>query len=804
MKWQGLSEAEVLKQKEIFGTNVLPEKEPSTWFSIAFNQFKSPLIYILLFVIAIQILFKESGDAILVSAVVLLNVVMGFIQEYGAQKTLKSLKYLVKNTVVAVRNNERVTLETKELVPKDIVLLGSGDKVPSDCKILEGSVFVSEAILTGEEEPVEKNESGKKNNLFMGTIILSGRCTAQVEKTGSNTEIGKIGVSLTEIKERKTPLQVKLEKFSKNLAFLIAVIGFVVLVIGLATGHGLWEMIRFSIILSVAAIPEGLPISVTVILSIGMKRVLKHKGLVKKLLSIETLGSTSVICTDKTGTITEGVMRVVRVNTKNKEKFLYGLNVLNTRRTSLEIAIWEYLKKTTSIDPQIVIDKSKILYEEIFESEKKYALTNVQNEGKKESFILGAPEIILQFCNESLKEKEVILNEFHQWTSDGLRVIGLIHKNEVNREASGYSWAGLLGVEDPIRSGVKEAIIKAINAGIKIKVVTGDFRNTAEKVAKNIGLVVSKDSVMEGARLEKMTVNELRSEINRINIFCRVNPHQKLKIISALQEQGEIVAMTGDGVNDAPALKKADIGVVVGSATDVAKDSADLILLDNNFKTIVSACEEGRIIYQNIIKVVGYVLSNSLAEIVLIAGALVLDIPFPLTIVQILWLHLICDGPPDIALGFEPGDPKIMEIKPGKFKNKNILGGPMIFLIGAISISAGLISLAIFSHQLDIDGLDFPRTVVFGIIGSIDLIYVFAFKDLSRPVLKLRNILNNKYLLASVIYGFIILLTGIYHPVAQRLLHTTSLSPISWMVIIGVALITTVWVEVVKKYGKIL
>jgi Ca2+-transporting ATPase len=801
MRLQGLSDFVVLEQRNIYGENLLPEKEPVTWFKTALSQFKSPLIYILLFVIALSLIFREVEDTLLVSAVVILNVVMGFIQEYGAQKTLRSLKKVVKNTTTVVRNGQRQTIDTKELVPKDLVLLGSGDRIPADGHVLEGSIFVSEAILTGEEESVQKNDLGKTSQIFMGTVVLSGRCTAIVEKTGLQTEVGKIGISLLEIKERQTPLQIKLEKFSRNLALLVAIIGLGIFLIGIFDNHDLWEMVRFSIILSIAAIPEGLPITITVILSIGMKRVLKHKGLVNKLLSIETLGSTSVICTDKTGTLTEGIMRVVNVDTQNQNKLLYGLAVLNTRRTSLEIATWDYLKKTLSIDPQIVIDKAKILYEEIFESEKKYAFSQVQNGKSTESYILGAPEIILKFCKNSSQEKIKITKQFLQWTKQGLRVVGLITKTGDNKDKSGFSWVGLIGINDPIRPGVKEAIQKARAAGIIVKIVTGDFRNTAEKVADSIGLRVSEASVMEGQQLEKITLDELKSVINKVDLFCRVSPHQKLKIITALQENGEIVAMTGDGVNDAPALKRADIGVVVGSATDVAKDSGDLILLDNNFKTIVAACEEGRIIYQNIIKAVGYVLSNSLAEIVLIVGAMIMNIPFPLTIVQILWLHLICDGPPDIALGFEPGNENLMKEKPTKDKGA-ILSWSMVFLIFTISLSAGIISLLIFIQQLKLGDLDFARTTVFAIIGSIDLVYIFAYKDLTRTIVDLKKLFNNKILLLSVVYGFTILLFGIYHPYIQRILHTVSLPPSTWLIIITIALLITGWVEIVKKFRK--
>lgn len=803
MKWHGLTSAEVIEKKKLFGNNSLPEKDSSTWFTIAVSQFNSPLIFILLFVITISLIFKETSDAILVSAVVLLNVVMGFFQEYGAQKNLKNLKNIVRDTARVIRDNEQITIETKDLVPSDTVLLGSGDKIPADCMIVEGSIFVTEAILTGEEEPVEKDTRDKHDKIFMGTIVLSGRCVAEVISTGINTEIGRIGVSLTEIKERKTPLQNKLERFSKSLALLVAVIGLIIFAVGLFTGHALWEMVRFALILSVAAIPEGLPIAVTVILSIGMKRVLQHKGLVKKLLSIETLGSTSVICTDKTGTITEGIMKVDRVDTADKEKLLFGLNVLNTRRTSLEIATWDYIKRELKIDPQVIIDNTKIIYEETFDSEKKYALSSIKYKEKQETFMLGAPELIIKFCKDNEKTKTKILEQFEQWTKGGLRVVGLIHKANIEKEKKGYSWVGLIGIEDPVRPGVVESIEKALAAGIKIKIVTGDFRNTAEKVANNIGMNLSQKNILEGDELEKISPVELRERIDEIKLFCRVSPHQKLKIITALQERGEVVAMTGDGVNDAPAIKKADIGVVVGSATDVAKDSGDLILLDNNFKTIVAACEEGRIIYQNIIKVVGYVLSNSLAEIVVIVGAMVMDIPFPLTIVQLLWLHLICDGPPDIALGFEPGDPKIMEEKPQKHQKENILSWAMIFLIFAISLTAGIISLVIFKRNITLGNIDLSRTYVFAILGSIDLVYIFSYKDLSRTIVNLKHLLNNKYLNLSVLYGFAILLFGIYSPLGNKILHTTPLPVNSWLIIIGVALLTALWVEIVKKLRKL-
>lgn len=799
MLWQGLSQVEVLKHKQQFGDNSLPEKEPITPFGLLLNQFKSPLIYILLLVVVVSLLFRENLDAMLVSAVILLDVFMGFIQEYSAQNTLKKLQKIVKNSIFMIRDGQRQQIETKNLVPDDIVLLGSGDKVPADCQVLEGSVFVSEAILTGEEELIEKIAERKKNSLYMGTVVLSGRCTAKVIKIGLQTEIGKIGIDLTAIKETETPLQIRLKKLSRQIAIFVSIIGLLIFVLGVTTNHPLWEMIRFSLLLSVAAIPEGLPIAVTVILSLGMNRILKRQGLVKKLLSIETLGSTSVICTDKTGTITEGIMRVVNVETNNLSRLLYGLTILNTQRNSIDIAIWKYLQKTLKRDPQTTLDRVHILHEEIFESEKKYSLSIVDNSHQKDSFILGAPEIVLAFCSDKEARKQAILSQFYQWTKDGLRVVGLISKKGTQKAKTGYHWLGLIGIEDPVRKGVKEAIVKAGQAGISVKIVTGDFRFTAEKVAANIGLKIFPQSIMEGEALEKISITELKKSVSRINLFCRVSPHQKMKIVKALQSRREIVAMTGDGVNDVLALKKADIGVVVGTASDVAKETGDLILLNNNFKTIVEACEEGRVIYQNIIKVVGYTLSNSLVEVILIVGAMIFDLPFPLTIIQLLFLHLICDGPPDIALGFEPADPHIMDEKPRNPQKDHILSWPMLFLVFAISATAGIISLLIFNKQLGIEGLDNARTMVFATIGTIDLIYIFSYKNLSRPVYRIKELLNNKVLIFSVLYGFSLLTFALYTPFGQKLLNVVPLKISLWPVVMLVALSTVAWVELIKK-----
>ncbi|KKT73473.1 MAG: Cation transport ATPase [Candidatus Collierbacteria bacterium GW2011_GWB1_44_6] len=799
MKFQGLTLPEVEKLRLQHGLNSLPEEKPNDALYIFLSQLKSPLIYILLGVILISLFFKEYLDVVLIFAVISLNVLMGFFQEYSAQRTLLALRKIIKPTAIVIREGVRQTVEAQFLVPGDIVTFGSGDNIPADGILVDGiDILVNEAILTGEEESVEKSKRKESCQMYMGTTVVSGRGTMVVENIGVKTEIGKIGKSLTKIVDTATPLQLKLEKFSRSLVLIIISISIIIFLIGLAYKQDIWNMFRYSIVLSVAAIPEGLPIAVTVILSIGVRRILKKNGLVKKLLSIETLGATSVICTDKTGTLTQGVMQVVRTNFKNHKDSIKGLMLLNTQRTSLEIAIWNYLKKELGYNPQNFVDKTEILHEEAFESDKKYAKSIAKVGNKTKGYIIGAPEVVLDFCTLSKSNKSRILLEFENWAKSGLRVVGLCEKNNpTGKRNFGYSWSGLIGVKDPVRKTVAESVAKAKEAGIDIKIVTGDYLHTALRVAKEVGLEVSDDATMEGAELDKISPTQLKEKIKHLMLFARVAPIQKLKIIEALQANGEVVAMTGDGVNDAPALKRADIGIAVGTATDVAKAASDLILLDSDFKTIVSAVEEGRVIFANIKKVVAYVLSNSFAEIFLIMGAIILNVPLPLTIVQILWVHLICDGPPDIVLGFEPKETGIMNERPRKLIRESILELPMLFLIFAISITAGLVALLAFIHVYDGSNLTMAQSVAFIVIGSIDLTYIFCYKDLRRSIFKM-NLFDNKFLVAAVVYGFSLLLLGIYHPTINRILGTTPVTIYHWLYPLIATVITIFFVKIVK------
>ena len=798
---EGLKESKVLELREKFGENLLPEKSETSRLSILLAQFKSPFIYILIFADLVSLIFKEYVDAGLISSVVFLNAIMGFYQEYNVHKTLTALKKILKHETVVIREGKRKTIESKDLVPGDLVFLTAGDKVPADGRLIDGTnLLVHEAILTGEEEAIEKKP--QKSSLFMGTTVIWGKGMMEVTKTGSKTEIGKIGQTLLETKKEKTPLQIRLEKVARNLTYVVIIVCIFVFLTGLIYQKDVLLMFELSIILAVAVIPEGLPIAITVILSLGMRRILKRKGLVKQLLSLETLGVTSVICTDKTGTLTQGLMQLTKTDFKDSKKMLLAITFNNRQKTHLEVCLWKFLKKQKSFNPESVLKSGRIIYEEPFDSGKKYSLAINEVKGKATSFILGAPEIILSFCSLPKEEKDKISAQIENWANQGLKIAAAAFKEKGDlKERKNYQWLGLLGIEDPTRPEVKEVIKECQQAGISVKIVTGDYRKTAERLALSIGFDLKPGSIMEGVELEKISDKELKKKINNILLFTRVTPHQKLKIVKALQENGEVVAMTGDGVNDALALKKADIGVAVENASDVAKESSDLILLDSNFKTIVAACEEGRLILSNIKKVISYVLSNSFAEIVLILGAIVMDFPAPLTVAQILWIHLICDGPPDIMLGFEPKEKDLMNFKPKKIGKEGLLGRLTILLILTISLSTGLIALFLFSESLKgFQDLNLARTLAFATLAAADLIYIFAFKNFNKLIVKTENFFQNKYLLLGVVYGFVLLFTAVYVPQLNKALGTVPLKPIHWCLVFGVGLFVTLLVEVIKVF----
>jgi Ca2+-transporting ATPase len=815
----GLTTEQVLEQRAQYGENILPsEKGVSAW-TILINQLKSPLVYIILTAAGISLLLGEFGDFAIIMAVVVIDVILGFFQEYQAQRTYVALKGLLKPTTTVIRNGQRVEVEVRELVPGDLVVLNAGEKAPGDGELLEATkLTLDEAILTGESEPVNKqaiggimgippeNASVPQTQVFMGTTAVTGRGILRITQTGTKTELGQIAASLSEHVEEETPLQVRLKAFSKVLTYIVVVATLVILIVGVMLGNEFFDMLRTSIILAIAAVPEGLLIAVTVILVLGMRKILKRSGLVKRLLAVETLGSVTVICTDKTGTLTEGRMRVNRSDLLDTERAWQTMVLCNNLEGPVDIALWEFAEKLNLGSPQELFDGSLRLGEELFTSDTKYMITDVTSnifQGKHYFFLKGAPEIVLGMCDVSTEEREDLLAQVDEWAGDGLRLLGLAYRSDGSMENyTGYTWLGLLGMEDPVREGVLEAIQVAEHAGIQVKMITGDYRRTAERIASSIGLMQEGDQTLEGGQISALTDAQLQEQVKKTSIFSRIRPQDKFRIIRGLQAKGEVTAMIGDGVNDAPALKRANIGVVVGSATDVAKETADLILLDNNFRTIVAAIEEGRVIFSNIRKVVAYVLSNSFAEVLTIFMSILLHWPAPLTVAQILWIHLICDGPLDIVLSFEPKEAGIMDEKPRPLKAP-ILTRLGASLIAVISIASSIFALTLFGHFYQIHNNPAEgRSIVFASFAINSIIYIFAYRSMRLPIYRMNKLTANKPLIWAVAAGFLTIAIAFLIPGLRNLLGIMPLSLQEWLWVFGVAFTLLIFVEIGKAVSN--
>jgi len=806
MGYSGLSAKEVEKLQLQYGKNVLPAEKPIPAARIFFSQFKNPLVYLLGLAGLISLFLHDYLDIILIFSVVFLNSIFGFFQEHKAQKTLLALKKLVKSLTRVSRDDKRQEIDALELVPGDIVFLAVGDKIPADGEVLEAvSFFVNEAILTGESQAIEKSI---KDEVFMGTTVASGRVVIRVTKIGLATEIGKIAETLKETVPPLTTLQQRLKKLTRVLIYLSLILSVLVFLLGLLTGQGFWAMAQMAVVLLVAIIPEALLMVITLILAISMQKTLRRKGLVRKLLAVETLGAVTTICTDKTGTLTEGRMKVAETNFTDRQNSLLAMCLCNDRSDTVETALYDFLEKQKDFSFQETTDKYKRTEEISFSSEDKFMATVHQPSEEKDRLLLvkGAPEIVLAMSTLPKAEQKLVLEEIDKWANRGLKVLGLAFQKMVPEGAGKISpknlppleWGGLVGLWDPPRHEVKEALLTAKEAGIGVKVVTGDYRLTAEKIMEFLGLRVKHSEVLEGVVLEKLTDEELKNIVADILLFARVTPHQKLRIVKALQERGEVVAMTGDGVNDAPALKKSDIGIVVGEASEVAKETADLILLDSNFKTIISAVEEGRIVFENIKKVLVFMLSDSFAEVVLILGATLLGWPLPLTVVQILWIHLLCDGPEDIVLGFESGEKEVMREGPKKVEEPILdkVGISLIFLISSLS---GFFALALFWYYgLYHQKMELGQTLAFMAISFDSILTIFCCRSFRKPFWRYENFWSNKPLFATVVFSVTLLVMATYLPLTQNLLHLVPLGLTHWALLLAAAVGMVLAVEVVK------
>lgn len=801
-KYQGLTDNKVGELLKIHGENSLPQAKKITVFSLYLSQLKNPLIYILILASFITFYLKDYLNSVVILAAVFSNSILGFIQEFKAKKSLEKLKILLSETSRVIRNGKTEKIDSKYLVPEDLVILSIGDKIPADGEILENTkLLVNESLLTGESLPIEKKVGDK---IFGGTIIIAGRGVIKIEKTGENTEIGKIAFELQKDHEEKTPLQKKLDRLANSLAIIVLILSLLVFLIGLITNEDPYTIFTTSLAIAVSAIPEGLAISLTAILAVGMQRILKRKAVVRKLISAETLGSVTLIATDKTGTLTEGQMKITKTHLLNEPLAIKTAVLANNTETPIEIAIWGWVR-SFDIDADNLQENFKRDEEIPFSPENKFMAVR----SGEEIFIKGAPEIILEKCSVDDIQKEKIKKLIDEYTSLGLHTIAIGHKSLVGAGSSrpsdlsgnlhGLSFLGLLGAEDPVRLSVKEAIQNCQKAGIKIVVVTGDYQKTAEFVLKKIGLPISdpETEIIDGRELEEISDEELSRRIKKIKLFARVSPHQKLKIVKAFQNNGEIVAVTGDGVNDALAIKEANIGIVVSSASDVAKDTADIVLLDSDFSTIVAAIEEGRGIFDNIKKVTLYLISDVFSEITIILTSLLLRFPLPLTAAQILWINIIGDGLPNLALTIEPKSRNLLN-RPPRNPNESLLNTQMKSLILIISLVSGFFAVALFIFYFKTTGnLVLARTMAFTLHTVDSLIYVFAARAITKPIYKV-NPFKNPSLLVAVAFGFLLQFIVVYTPTFNSLFNTVPISITGWLQIIGLSSLVIIAIEATK------
>ncbi len=840
----GLSFDEAKKRLEKYGKNLLPEAHRPGDGRIFFNQLKNSLVYILLFAAVITIILREFVDTGIILAAVFLNVFIGFFEERKAEKTIEKLKEAIDHKARVLRGGAEREIAAEEVVLGDVILIEAGDKIPADARLFNAiNLEIVEAALTGEAAPSVKSIgelspgtvlAERENMVYCGTNVVRGRGMAVVFATGKETEIGKIALMLGKTPEEKTPLQEKLAKFARRLSVLLLSICFIIFIVGLWQGRSFVEMLTVAVAAAVAAVPEGLIVTVTVILAIGMQRILKEKALVRKLVAAETLGSTSIICTDKTGTLTLGKMMVDHIFTETKSeetksKILeIGLLCNNAviENPDDELEDWVLLGDSTEqalllAAVQGGVDQKKIkkdfprLWEIPFDEERKYMATVHAKTGEKDEkiiFVKGAPEKILSMSEwleidgktEKLTSEKVrkIKKEVDALAGRGLRILAFAHKNttegKINEsDLNKLIFVGFLALRDPLRKESAQAIKMCRAAGIRPILVTGDHRLTAKMVATEIGLETSEKNILEGGDLDKMSDEEFGKILKNIDVYARVEPRHKMRIIDAWQKRGEVVAMTGDGVNDAPALKKADVGVALGSGTEVAKEAADIILLDDNFNSIVKAVERGRIIFENIKKVVLYLFSDIFTEMALVVASLFFGLPLPILAGQILWINLIEDSPPSMALAFDSGEGSVMQNRPRR-REEPIVDLEMKALIATISSFTILVLFGFFYYFWQSTGdLDYTRTIVFVGLGIDSLLYVYACRSLNYPIWK-SSPFKNKFLNLSVVSGFLMLALALYVPFFGRILKTVPLGIYDWLLLIGFGIINIILIEVVK------
>jgi len=861
---RGLTVEEAALRLRRFGRNELPQPTPTSLSTLFFRQFASTLIVVLLIAAGLALTVGELADALVILVAVVVNVVVGFSQERRAETALHELRQLVKYQARVVRDGQELLVPVEVLVPGDIIRLTAGDRVPADARLVTShELETNEALLTGESQPVSKQVgvaapgaviAERTNMLYLGTSVTRGETQAVVVVTGSKTELGTIAELINNLKDEPTPLQNRLARFGQGVGAAVGLICVVILFLGVALGYPFRQMFTTAVAIAVAAVPEGLVVVVTAILALGMRRILKKNVLVRRLVAAETLGSTTVICVDKTGTLTQGEMRVSQIITPDEElnPFPAEIEDGSSPWALLKIGIlasdayvanprdelkeWVVVGNPTERALVLAGQQAGLDIEHLrrnnprlglvpFSSERKYMLTWHKTAGGSVAYLKGAPEKVLAACsqvrvlgdNRPLEDgdRRKFLHDAERASKQGLRVLAFAVRDfltpmsylaEPESWLNNFVFVGFVGIKDPLRPEVTETIRTAWRAGIRLVMITGDHQLTARAIAEEIGFPSAPENVMEGERLAAISDADLKQRVADISVFARTAPKDKLRIVNAWQKRGEVVAMTGDGVNDSPALKAADIGVALGSGSDVAKEAADMVLLDNNVASIVAAVEEGRTIYDNIRKVVLYLMSDSFAEMALILGAFVVGLltgrglELPVLATQILWVNLVCDSFPAIALTTDPASSATMTQAPLR-RSQPILDWPRKLLVVFLSLIKGGGSLLVFLFFIAIGSeLDHARTVVFTLLALTSLAYTFSLKHLDHPLWHPMT-WNNPRLIWAILVGLGLQLLAVYMPFLQKVFHTVPLQGSDWLLIVSFCALVVFMLEAVKYFA---
>jgi len=871
---KGISSDLANERLKSFGYNELIGKKGITFWQMLLSQFQDFLVLILIGASLVSAIIGEVTDAVVIILIVVLNAALGVIQESRANKALEALKKMAAPEAKVIRDGKIIEIPARELVPGDLVLLEAGNYVPADLRLVESiNLKIEEASLTGESVPAEKNAEivfnkevplgDRSNSAFMSTVVTYGRGKGIVVGTGMNTEIGLIAEMLESYEEESTPLQKKLGELGKVLGIASLAICGIVFILGLIRGVPILEMFMTAVSLAVAAIPEGLPAIVTIVLALGMQRMVKRNSIIKKLHAVETLGSTTVICSDKTGTLTQNEMTAQKVFVNGKIYSISGegykpegdftlndskidpltdpdLKMLLTigalcNDAKLEASgadgdkTWRIIGDPTEGCLVVGAAKAGISLEELnktkprvqeipFDSDRKRMTTFHPHEDGYIACIKGAPDVMLNLSNKILKDGKVlsitdddrkqILEINHHMASQALRVLAFAFKleSEIPKEPNPHEvekdmiFVGLIGMIDPARPEAKEAIRVCKQAGIRPVMITGDYKDTAEAIARELGMIDENSKVLTGTELDSLSDEELISVANQVSVYARVSPIHKLRIVDAIKQNGHIVAMTGDGVNDAPALKKADIGIAMGiTGTDVAKETAEMILTDDNFASIVAAVEEGRVIYSNIRKFIFFLLSCNIAEILIIFTAMAIGLPIPLKPIQLLWLNLLTDAFPALALGMEAKEPDIMKKAP-RNPNEPIMDKRMKWQIAIQSVFMTVAVLGVFIFALNsTSSLEVAQTYAFVTLIFSELLRAYTSRSETLSVFKI-GFFSNKYMVGGTFISFLLLLVVLYVPALREIFDTVKLSVYDWDIMVLFGIIPFIAAEISKIF----